>query len=413
MKIIFYALIFYFMSAPAHADFILHSWQDHHEKKTSYKFQLNESYYLTSGNYDGGGSSFIPSGFQNHTRIQTDLVIDFGLADSLTLFARITWAYMSINSSIRPGVGYSFGDQTFGSNFRIFEYRAKTQTPHSPPIFIDLQLQGDFPAYSTATTELNLTPYPGDGTIDITGGMIGSVPIFITKQESLAAIAGGGYTFRTASFSSAIPWVAGLQYSPYEDGISATLAVTGLTSLKTDPNASGPIRPSAGGGGSFYIGGTNPSSITVRGSVGYKLEANIELQLYGAQTIWGQAAPFGFNLGAAFQTRWGGAHKSPVYLTPKSYGHANQGFINYSLDARVIISNDRLNLVKIDKGTQDGIEVGQLFDFFLAKQDGSQGEAVARGQVINVKPDGSALEITEFFRETLIQEGFIAKRVIQ
>lgn len=321
---------------------------------------------------------------------------------------------MTISGSIRPGSGYGFADQTVGVNYRLLESRSKSQPSHSPPIFLDIQVQGDLPAYNTATSEASQTPYPGDGSTDITAGLIGGVPIVVNKSDSISAQAGAGYTYRSNSFSAAIPWMGTVIYSPYKEGLTASASFIGLTSLLTDPNASGALRSNAGAGGSFYIGGTNPSLMTIRASVGYKFEENTEMTLYGAQSIWGQATPQGFTLALGFQTRFGGSNsKNPVHMTPSSYGHSNKGFLNYSLEAKVMKSNDRMNLVKIDKGSQDGVEVGQFFDIFSVRRDGIEEGAIARGQVTNVVQDAAALDITEYYKEVWIDEGFVARRVIQ
>jgi hypothetical protein len=72
-----------------------------------------------------------------------------------------------------------------------------------------------------------------------------------------------------------------------------------------------------------------------------------------------------------------------------------------------------MNLVKIDKGSQDGIVAGQMIDIFNTKQDSNPGEAIARARVSSVRPDESALEIIEYYKEISIEEGFIARRLIE
>jgi len=400
----------------SYADFIIHSWQDHHEVKSGLQLQALENYYFSTANFDAFGNSSVPSGFQNYSRFQTDLVADYGLFEGMTLFGRVSWAYTFLNGTINPGVGYGFADQTVGANYRVIESHSK---PHAPPTFLDIQIQADIPGYSNTSSAANLTPYLGDGSTDFTGGLIGGVPILVNKSNAFSAQAGAGYTYRTLNFSGAIPWTGRFLYKPYKDGITVSVGIVGLTSLKTDPNASSPstvalARSSTGIGGNFFVGGINPSLMTIQGSIGYKFDEDTEVNIYGAQSIWGQAAPIGFTGALGVQTRMGGGKtKNPVYMTPTSYGHANRGFLNYSLDAHVLKSNDRLNLVKINKGSQDGVEVGQLFDIFYVKKDGTMGDAIARGQVTSVNLEEGALDIIEYYREVWIDEGFIAKRVIQ
>ena len=59
------------------------------------------------------------------------------------------------------------------------------------------------------------------------------------------------------------------------------------------------------------------------------------------------------------------------------------------------------------------MEKGQVFDIFHGPPDGRAVEAVARAQVTSVKSDEAALTIIEYFKEQNINEGFIAKRLLQ
>jgi hypothetical protein len=401
----------------AYADFYIHTWDSQHTPKSILSLKMEGNYFSSNGNFDAGGSNNIPSGMRNYTRIQSDLTARYGLFSTLTLYGRTSWAYISQNGDVRPGTGYGFADQSFGLNYRIFELRSRTKPLLSPPIALDIQAQVDAPGYSTNTAESSLTPYLGDGTTDMTAGIFGTVPILIQPTESFSATAGIGYTRRSAGFSSAIPWSAKVSYQPHHDGLTASFKVNGLTSLKTDlygVAGSTTLRSNVGSGGSFYIGAVNPSLISIQGSVGYKLEASTELLLTATQTVWGQASPNYMDICMGFQTRWGGQGKTnPIRLTPNAYGRSNKGFVNYSLDTKILKSNDRLSLVKIDKGSQDGVEVGQLFDIFVVKKDGQLGDAIARGQVTSVKGEEAALDVTEFYKEVWIEEGFIAKRLIQ
>jgi hypothetical protein len=406
------------MTSPSQADFFLHSWDNHHEKKSSWNLGFNVAYYSTSTNFDPTGVLNSYSTLRNYTRIQTDLNLSYGISDQLTAFGRTSWAYINQNSDLRPGTAFGFADQTVGLNFRIFHSKSPTDPPRFVPFALDLQVQMDFPAYATVNSEANLTPYLGDGTTDVTGGFLATVPIHRGKMETFSLVAGGGYTYRTLGFSSAIPWSAVLRYDPsFNEGFFANLGGMGIMSLNTDPSGvlTSVPRSSAGAGGSFYIGAVDPSLVQIRGQGGYKLTHRTEFSLSVMQTVWGQSAPNGISIFLCFQTRFGSVYRehNPLLMSPNSYGHSNSGFLNYSLESKVLKSNDRLNLVKIDKGSQDGVETGQVFDIFAVKKDGLGGEAVARGRVSNVKLNEAAIEITEFFKEIWIDEGFSAKRLIQ
>jgi hypothetical protein len=105
--------------------------------------------------------------------------------------------------------------------------------------------------------------------------------------------------------------------------------------------------------------------------------------------------------------------KDPALVVPKKYDRGNQGFVSYSLEGHVARVSDRINQLRIDKGQQQGVEVGQIFDIFVVKPDGTVGESVARCKVTSVKSDDSNLTILEYFREVWIEEGFLARRLVQ
>jgi hypothetical protein len=101
--------------------------------------------------------------------------------------------------------------------------------------------------------------------------------------------------------------------------------------------------------------------------------------------------------------------KRPDQISNQDYGRGNQGFVTYGLEAKVLRANDRLNLIKIDKGLNDGVEMGQQFDIFPVLQNGKIGEPIARAQVTAVRAQEAALAVTEYFQEILIEEGYIAR----
>jgi hypothetical protein len=194
------------------------------------------------------------------------------------------------------------------------------------------------------------------------------------------------------------------------------VAILGLQSLRTDPRASSISATSSAlsvaTGGSFIGNAVNPSIMNARGQIGYMFSPIIGLSASVSKSFWGQASPESWNFGFGLQARLGapGSRKNPVDLSPQDYGKSNQGLVNYSMEAHVTRTNDRLNLVKLDKGSQEGVEVGQIFDIFSMKKDGTIGQAVARGKITAVQHAEAALSIQEYFKEVWIEEGFIAKR---
>ena len=106
-------------------------------------------------------------------------------------------------------------------------------------------------------------------------------------------------------------------------------------------------------------------------------------------------------------------HKNPALQDPAEYGHSNQGYVDYSLDAKVIKTNDRLNVILIDKGTNDGVEMGDTFDVFADSKDPAGGAAIARGTVVRVNATQTVVKITEYFQEVYIDAGATARRPVK
>jgi hypothetical protein len=385
------------------ADFFLHSWDDQYEPPSFLRLQVTAMYYNTNSNFTAQGLTSQPAGLSQYTRIQSDGLVSYGIFNRFSAFGRFSWAYVNQLSTLTPGNGFGFGDQTGGLCYRILG-QSSNLTHHKMEPAIDLQAQIDFPAYSTAVSVANRTPNLGDGTLDITGGAFLHLPITSTKSQVLSTLMGGGYTFRNGGFSSAVPWSARMDYTPIKSGFHFGAGGVGNLSLQNDVT----LRTSNGTGGSFISGAMNPAIFQLQGVVGYKTAALTEISATVTQSVWGLSSPNGLNLWLRFQTQLGHDKKdSPTSLSPQSYGESNQGFVTYSLDAKVLRTNDRLNLVKIDKGSQDGVEVGQLFDLFP-----ETGGAVARAKVSAVKVGESALEIKEYYKEVWIDEGFVARRLV-
>ena len=398
-------------SAPARADFYLHGWEDGHRPAGEFRLVPELMDYTSKNNFDASGTSVAPSAsFKSYSRIQVDANGGYGLDEHFTVFGRASWARIAVDHLTQGGNSYGFVDQSIGVNARV--YRGNLQ--------LDLQLQLDFPAYSNVT-RTDGTPYLGDATTDFTFGAFVALPLAPSRRDRFQLEGGLGYTFRNASFSSALPWSIGVDYSPYERGIMLNAKILGLQSLRTDPNASAGLATPAsqGAGGSFVVNAINPSMISGRIEGGYRFNPNFSAYIGLMQSFWGQASPNGLTILGGLQASWGSPgesispRKNAAEMTPKEYGKANQGFVDYSLDAAIQKTNDRLNLLKINKGSQDGVEVGQYFDIFAIKAGGVTSEPIARGKVTTVREDSAALSVIEYYKEIWIEEGFIARRLMQ
>lgn len=404
-------------AGPARADFYLHHWANEHEGHRDLRLVVSAGYYETRENFDAVGARFEPAGLDKYGRIQTDVFGAYGLTKRFSVFGRLGWARAQLDSSAPAapaGNTFGFTDSTLGVSARAFELPSDGRLGG---LTADIQLQGDFPLYSNR----NLSgPALGDGTVDVTAGAFLSLPVVASRSAELRLTGGAGFTYRSDGRSSAIPWSFAAEYAPRQQGVFASVAGVGFESLRNDTRASAfdaatpAISIAPGTGGSFASGALNPSLAALRAEAGYQFGPDVAASAFASQSLAGQNAPSGFNVGFSLRTRVGNHQKAVdgAHLSPMDYGRANQGFVNYSTEARVTRVNDRLNLVKLDKGTQDGIETGQVFDVFLVRKDGNVGEAIARGRVSSAKLNESALTIDEYFKEIWIDEGFIAKRPV-
>jgi hypothetical protein len=406
-----------FLSTPAFADFYIHAWEDHHEAPGVFNLGATLNYYTTSTNFTATSTTSTPSGLQNIIKFEPDVDAIYGISARLSAFARVSWESLTVQGPPRAGSSYGFFDQTIGLNYRLL---AMSSLPGIKKPSLDLQIQADIPAYSSVDTGTG--PNLGDSTTDLTGGLFGRYPLISNPDSTLWIVGGGGFTYRSASFSSAIPYSVFVEYKPTGEGLTASLGGFGIYSLNNDAytlTTGTATRATTSTDGSYLVNAIDPTLVNVRGTVGYNIDRDFNVFVQAIFAVAGTSAPDGTTFAGGVRMRFGGerkaepAHIKPTALTPDQYGKSNRGFVNYGVSAKVMRTNDRLNLIKIDKGSQDGIEVGQIFDIFSVKADGSTGEAIARTQVNAVKPSEAALSITEYFQEVLIDEGFVAKRLLQ
>ncbi|MBI4924983.1 MAG: hypothetical protein HY843_03580 [Bdellovibrio sp.] len=397
------------------ADQYTRPFENHLAPHKTLTFEPGFQFFSTKENYGPSGSLTTPSNLKSYTRFGFDLLSSYGLNPRVSAFARLTWQKNEISHNTLSGSAYGFGDSTLGFTLRILR---SNPNPFSKKAVLDFQFQTDIPFYSNKQSNQNNTPFLGDGSYDLTGGLLLNLPLFRSPESSWLVLGGSGITWRSAGFSASVPWSLAVQYVQSEQ-FFAEIGGYGFYSLKTDPNGkSGNIASAgSGGGGSFVINAINPSLAMIRGQLGYNLNEDVGFKLALSNSVWGQAAPSGLNVLFGMTARWhfkkyneAQTPISPKKLTPQEYGKSNQGFLDYAFEAKVVRMSDRLNLVKINKGSQDGIEVGQIFDIFSIKKDGTVNEIIARSECTHVKPNEAALKITEYFKEVWIEEGFIAKR---
>jgi hypothetical protein len=438
LRAAFLVLLAAAFSTEARADFFFHTWDDHHEDQGLFKLDTDLLYYDTSSNFDYAKATFAPSGFQSYNRIEGDLTGTYGINPWLSAYARVTLAKATVNVASSANIS-GFGDQTVGANARVVDN-------HASGFALDLQLQIDFPAYSNASATAAGEPFLGDGSTDVTfGGLFDYAFARRPARHDVFSLTGGfGYTYRTESFSSALPYAVDVKDAHDREGWLASVGFAGMLSLGNDARQYGTtdtyaVAQSAGTGGSFVTNAIDPTLFYIRGTVGYELSNHTTFTLTAMKAIYGQQSPDGTEIIAGAQFYLGDnptqkkanqpapnprrevledrdrnpEHKNAALQDPAEYGHSNQGYVDYSLDAKVIKTNDRLNVILIDKGTNDGVEMGDTFDVFADSKDPAGGAAIARGTVVRVNATQTVVKITEYFQEVYIDAGATAKRPVK
>lgn len=410
--------------APVYAGWWTKGLTDFHEEGGVAQFSWENRLFLSRVNFNAAAQLASPVGLNSYLRAFSEVAFTYGVSNRFSFTLRGNWSLINVEAVPSGASVFGFADQTAAVNVRVI--RVPVTSGKMRAFALDLQLQGDLPAYDLAAMQAAAVPFLGDGSVDLTLAAFASLPIAQDAAGAFMAQAGGGFTYRTAGFASHFPWSAALTYERRSDGLLAGLGGYGIVSLLNDTQANPVtgIRVPQGSSGSFFTYATNPVFITATGYAGYLFKGGFAITASGAYSLWGFNAPSGFTGTLALKLRLGDtANRDVRELTPVEYGKSNQGLVYYHTEAKVLRVVDRMNLVKIDKGSQDGVEVGQIFDVFRVNKagsagsggsyDGSSGEAIARTKVISVLPNEAALSVEEYFKEGWIDEGFIVRKLLR
>jgi hypothetical protein len=382
---------------------------------------LPEIYNLSSTeNYDEKGAKAPVTGLNSYKKTQLDLTLIYGLTPKLSIFGRLSMASVSFETTTLTGSGSGLTEQGLGMNYRMWE---SASSPGARPKSIDGQFSVDIPLYDNvgARTSLPRQPLRGDGSLDLTAGAFGTFPLNQGLGQRLYLIAGLGLTLRGNSYSKAIPYQLQIAALPEKSGFLYRAGFFGFKSMTSDP-ASGtaissqaqtgtPGKPdSQDAGGSLIVDALNSSYMHLRATIGYQwgvgdqVFATYLLPMSGTST----AVVKGIILGAQFRFP-GGKESAPYSGRPSARPPA--GKLAYDLEGRVKQANDKLNLIKIDKGEANGVQKGQIFDIYRTGPDGLAADLVARGVVTGVSSTEAVVNLRQYKKEVWVQAGFIARRI--
>ncbi|MBS1959941.1 MAG: hypothetical protein JST80_10745 [Bdellovibrionales bacterium] len=424
---IFTILLWFFnISGVVQASPVVQFWANRTTSSQGLVFEPVISYYSTSENFDANSAKQPLLNGISASRLYVDLNLNYGLSDSLYLFGRLGLESASVKSNVGNASVFSLGDQLLGASYRLY---AK---PNG--ISLSAQLDFNFPAYSNTTQRANGQPYLGDGSTDVTAG--GFLEFPLSSSGEWFGELGAAYRYRSNSFSAAVPYTLLLKRDPETEGAIFQAGVRGQFSLNTDNTNPITAIPDqlVGAGGSYIIDAINPSWLMTHVLAGYKTHGGQEFYAYFGLPIAGKNAPSGtqISVGARFDfsppnepeetreqrttVRQDRGRPVTVLKTQTSEVRTTGQFASYNMNAIVTSVNDQLYIAKLDKGLDDGIEKGQIFDIYQSKTDyaGNKKETrVARAKVISVKSSETALSVLEYFVDQWVEIGFTARRLVE
>lgn len=389
------------------ADFQLHDWKLRRAEYREWNLSSTFGLFSTRTNRDGAGNPVRISGLEEYRRAAANINLDWGVHPKLTFFGRSNWLWNDIRSTTSSANRFGLSDQTLGMSLRLLERL----------MILDFQIQVDLPAYSNVSDASRGFTFLGDSSTDITLGGFQTLPLALLSDRSWTLVAGAGYTYRSASFSAAVPWSIEINTkTTSRSGFLASISAAGIQSLKTDPRKNNPGMSASQflpeSGGSFLVNAINPSLAATSATLGYRTSGSTEVSVSYRKLIWGQSvadgnlieAGFRWNLSAAIPPRGKSLKLKTTDRTNEVVDYVHEGRITSIISTKTML---------IDMGTTHGAQVGDLVDIFSVSPDHSIGEPVARAQIIQSETDRSQITILELYQETAIKTGFIIKKPLK
>jgi hypothetical protein len=402
----------------------LFRWDNRRENPGVLRLVPEISFLSTTENYDHTGTKVVPTGLTSYKKTGLDLWGIYGITRNLSAFARVSMASVSFDSTSGSetitGSGSGLTEQGLGLNYRLWETKVARNTDgtYERQSSIDGQFQLDIPLYDnvSARTSSPRQPLRGDGSLDITAGAFATVPFNQGSGQRLFGLGGLGYTIRSNNYSKAIPYQLQLVGLPERSGFLYRAGFHGFKSLGSDLPTGTTYSPQAAPNGtldefdagrSLIVDALNSSYLTARLTAGYQWGPGNQLYATYVHPMSGTSTAVlkGYILGAQFRMNSGSGAKAA------SAEGATRARATYDLEARVKQANDRLNLIKIDRGSNDGIERGNVIDIYRTGANGAPADLVARGVVTSVTETEAVVNLRQYKKEVWVQAGYIARRI--
>ncbi len=387
-------------SPSAQADFFLHSWETHQAGDGGWSFEPSVRIYRSSTNFAPDGTPYIPRNLDHFGRTQLDLEGSYGLNRRFTVFGRLSatqvgWTNLAGGSASQTALS----DSLLGVNFRWLGLE-------SSGMKLDLQATAEIPPYSNDVSQASVLPYLGNGVASYSGGATLSGSLGTLAEGRLEGSAGAAYVRRMSTFGDALHWNANLRVERDTQGFLGSVGLDGWTTLSADPllpYSLAQLDP-AGSGGSFATGSTHPRVIRANAKFGYQVNSRIGFLASYDQAISGSSAPSGTTFGLHFQLRSGGSGSTVAQATGR------ERFRTYRFEGKVSRTNDKLNLIRIDRGSDAGLEVSDIVFVFSVDSEGNPNDLVAKAKVKALTADEASIEVTEYLKEIWIEPGFIVRQ---
>lgn len=374
----------------------------------------------TVENFNAAGSKTTVPGLGDYKKNSLDLTAVYGINRQFSVFARASAASVSFTAPGLNASGSGLTEQGLGANYRLWESVASTEAglPERAKS-INAQIQFDIPLYDNVSLRLpgSRAPLRGDGTFDTTLAGFGTLPLNQGSGTRLYLLGGAGFTIRNGSYSKAIPYQVQLVGLPETSGLlyrvgihgfkSMTTDTTNVTSLSPQSQLSPGILDPQDAGRSFIVDALNSTYMSAKATLGYQWGEGDQLYVSYLMPMSGSSTAVLSGIFVGAQFRFPGSKSSSSATAPSETTAKNA----YDLEARVKQANDRLNLIKIDKGENDGIEKGHVIDIFRVNSDGTPNDLVARGVVTGVTANESVVNLRQYKKEIWIQPGFLARRI--
>ena len=351
-------------------------------------------YLKTEENYDNNGNvAKINSLGASLVQHKVQVGYEQSIFDDASLRGELDWRSLSGESTFSTGTlsnsASGLGDFLVGVRYRL------SQTP-----VWEFGLDGNllFPFYDASKINRNSELALGDGS---TNYALSALARWILGDWALAG--SFGYRGRSGGFSTDLPYL--LELRKENGSFLFGAGLSGRLSLETDTYTG-----SNGGGASAWLpsyinNAINPTHHQGNGWVGFELSEKLLAKAFVGIPIAGNNTWSGISGGV-------GLTYTPVSDTVIEDDTEQEDFKEYSLEATIIQVSSKMNFLKIDRGTDDGVAIGNYFEIHGEGTDEFSNDIVASAQVVRIRSDTAILRVMRYYKEVLIEQGMRAKRVL-